>query len=83
MLDDKPAALVRWGPSAGKGADRCLPRLVAVLFDKKGAARIRYDADFGAAAGGALLGDAKCQISFAFDAANEVFHPSRRGCKGL
>lgn len=78
----KPAASVRWGPSSSKAADKCLPRLTAVLFDAKGIARIRYDADFGAAASGALLGDAKCQISFTFDPKAEVFHAARRGCKG-
>ena len=83
LLDAQPAALVRWGPSAAKGAGRCVPRLIGVLFDKKGVARIRYDADFGAAASGALLGDARCQISFTFDPKNEVFHAGRRGCKGL
>ena len=36
----------------------------------------------GAAASGALLGDAKCQISFTFDPKAEVFHAARRGCKG-
>ena len=79
VANGKPAALVRW--SAASGKDKCLPRLTGVLFDGKGTARVRYDADFGGAAGGALLGD-KCQVVFTFDVKNEVFHAARRGCKG-
>ncbi len=75
----KPVASVRWAAASGK--DKCLPRLTGVLFDGKGVARIRYEADFGAAAAGALLGD-KCQVTFSFDEKNEVFHAARRGCKG-
>jgi hypothetical protein len=79
VANGKPAALVRW--SAASGANKCAPKVTAVLFDAKGAARIRYDADFGGNAGGALLAD-KCQVTFTWDAAREVFHPSLRGCKG-
>ncbi|MBL8950782.1 MAG: hypothetical protein JNK82_08405 [Myxococcaceae bacterium] len=79
VANDKPVVSVRWAPASG--ADKCLPRLTGVLFDAKGVARVRYDADFGGAASGALLGDG-CQITFTFDAANEVFHAARRGCKG-
>lgn len=79
VAGSKPAASVRWAPASGK--DKCLPRLTGVLFDGKGAARIRYEADFGGAAAGALLGD-KCQVVFTFDVKNEVFHAARRGCKG-
>lgn len=83
LVGGKPAALVRWGASAGKGeAARCLPKLTGVLFDGKGVARIRYEADFGAAAGGALLGDALCRVTFTFDPKTEVFHAARKGCKG-
>lgn len=83
LVGGKPAAVVRWAPSAGKGADKkCLPKLTGVLFDGKGAARIRYEADFGSAASGALLGDAKCQVTFTFDPKTEVFHAARKGCKG-
>ena len=79
VANGKPAALVRW--SAASGANKCAPRVTGVLFDAKGSARIRYDADFGGNAGGAVLAD-KCQVTFTYDAAREVFHPSLRGCKG-
>ncbi|MBK7865187.1 MAG: hypothetical protein IPJ65_42640 [Archangiaceae bacterium] len=79
MLKGKPAALVRW--SAASGKDRCLPRVSAVLFDAGGVARVRYEADFGGAASGALLGDT-CKVTFTHDAPKEVFHPGLRGCKG-
>jgi hypothetical protein len=72
----KPAALIRW-----ESAKECLPRLSAVLFDAKGAARLRYDADFAGAAAATLIGD-RCQIDLNFDASKQVFHPERRGCKG-
>jgi len=79
VANGKPVASVRW--AAGSGSDKCLPKLTGVLFDGKGVARIRYEADFGSAASGALLGD-KCEVKFSFDAKNEVFHAARRGCKG-
>jgi hypothetical protein len=73
----KPAALVRWEPSS-KG---CLPRISTVFFDAKGAARLRYDADFAGAVAVTIVGD-KCSIDFTFDADKQMFHAARRGCKG-
>lgn len=79
-VKEKPAAVVRWASSSG--ADKCLPKVSAVLFDNKGQARLRYDADFGAAVSATLVGD-KCQnVVFTFDAETQVFHAARRGCKG-
>jgi hypothetical protein len=78
-VNDRASALLRW--SAGGGRDRCLPRVTGVLFDNRGAARVRYEADFGGAALGALMFDT-CRVTFRFDAATEVFHADVRGCKG-
>jgi hypothetical protein len=79
LAGGRAAALVRW--SAGSGKDRCLPKVTGVLFDAKGVARVRYDADFGGAAAGALDFEG-CQVTFTYDATNEVFHAGVRGCKG-
>jgi hypothetical protein len=77
LLNGKaPAALIRWEPSK-----ECIPRITGVLFDAKGAARLRYDADFAGAVAATLVGD-HCEIDLTFDAAKQVFHPARRGCKG-
>lgn len=79
LANEKPVALVRWAPSAGK--DKCAPKLVATFFDKKGIARAMYEADFGAKAAGELLGG-KCRVSFKWDTVKEVFRPKLQGCKG-
>jgi hypothetical protein len=77
LVDGKqPAAFVRWSPSK-----ECLPRIDSVLFDAKGAARLRYEADFAGVVTATLVGD-RCNIVFSYDEAKQVFHAERRGCKG-
>jgi hypothetical protein len=76
----KPVALARWAPSHVPGKE-CLPRIDSVLFDSKGAARLRYEADFAGAVTATLVGD-RCNIVFSYDEAKQVFHAERRGCKG-
>jgi hypothetical protein len=76
----KPVAFARWAPSHVPGKE-CLPRIDAVLFDSRGASRLRYEADFAGAVTATLVGD-RCNIVFSYDEAKQVFHAERRGCKG-
>ncbi|MBI3185056.1 MAG: hypothetical protein HYZ28_23190 [Myxococcales bacterium] len=69
-------ALVHLSPAPLGRAERCRPRLSAVLFDEGGHARLRYHADYGAALSVELLGDGRLTVELTFDEASAVFKPS-------
>ncbi|MFZ5467866.1 MAG: hypothetical protein ACOZIN_00395 [Myxococcota bacterium] len=80
------AAVILVRPSHERAADRCRPRLSAVLFDADGVARLRYHADYGGELSAELLGD-RCQaVSFTFapklSAFEAAFRRGGRGCTG-
>jgi hypothetical protein len=54
------AAAIHLAPASASQANRCLPRISAVLFDDAGVARFRYHADFGGQLEVDVLGD-RCQ----------------------
>ncbi len=74
----KPAGVI----SVQKGSpDACKPRLSTVLFDAKGAARVRVHADWGGAMGATLVGE-RCQVvDYALDPTKQAFVPSWKSCK--
>lgn len=74
----KPAALV----SVQKGEpDACKPRLSSVLFDAKGAPRVRLHADWGGAMSATLVGE-RCQVvEYTLQADKQVFVPAWKSCK--
>lgn len=74
----KPAAVV----SVQKGdPDACVLRISAILFDAKGAARLRVHGDWGAQLSATLVADKCRQVDFTFDAARQVFVPEIKSCK--
>lgn len=74
----KPAAVI----SVQKGGvELCKPRLSIVLFDAKGAGRVRLHADWGGAMSTTLIGE-KCQlVEYALDAEKQAFPPAWKSCK--
>ncbi|MBX7101394.1 MAG: hypothetical protein K1X89_27010 [Myxococcaceae bacterium] len=77
-----PTAVVRVG-DAGQGArDVCLPQVSVVLFDAKGKARLRYQADYAQALSVTVEGDGCQALDFTFDKATQRFTPSPRVVKG-
>ena len=59
----------------------CKPRLSIVLFDARGAARVRLHADWGGAMSTTLIGE-KCQVvEYALDADKQAFPPVWKSCK--
>ena len=75
---NKPAAVI----SVQKGGtDVCKPRLSTVLFDGKGAARVRLHADWGGAVSATLVGD-RCQlVDYTLDTDKQAFLPVWKSCK--
>ncbi len=67
------SAVVRMRPAPSRQADRCRPRLSAVLFDLSGKARLRYQADFGGGLEVELVGDRCEELALVFDAAAQKF----------
>lgn len=62
--------------------DACKPRLSAVFFDAKGAARLRLHADWGGEMSATLVGE-RCQVvEYTLDSARQVFVPVWKSCKG-
>lgn len=78
FTNGKPAAVV----SVQKGAtNACKPRLSSVLFDAKGAARVRLHADWAGAMSATLVGE-RCQaVDYALQSEKQAFSPSWKSCK--
>jgi hypothetical protein len=58
-----------------------MPRLSTVLFDARGAPRVRLHADWGGVLSTSLLGE-KCQVvDYTFDSGKQVFVPAWKSCK--
>ncbi len=74
----KPAAVVTVETGA---PDACRLRMSSVLFDPKGAPRVRLHADWGAQMAVTLVGD-RCQlVEFTFDKGKQAFTPALKTCK--
>jgi|APLak6261675434_1056106.scaffolds.fasta_scaffold04603_1 hypothetical protein len=78
FANGKPAGVI----SVQKGgADVCKPRLSTVLFDAKGAARVRLHADWGGELSATLVGD-RCQVvDYSLDSAKQAFVGTWKSCK--
>lgn len=74
----KPAAVI----SVQKGATNpCKPRLSSVLFDAKGAARVRLHADWAGAMSATLVGE-RCQfVDYTLVTEKQAFSPNWKSCK--
>ena len=71
-------------PSEPEADKPCLPRLSATVYDAAGNARLRYHADWSAAAEVEILGDGCQRLHFTFDPAQKHFTPKLDpipGCK--
>lgn len=78
FANGKPAAVI----SLQKGEpDACKPRLSTVLFDAKGAPRVRLHADWGGAVTATLVGE-RCQVvDYTLQTDKQVFLPAWKSCK--
>ena len=74
----KPAALI----SITKGGTEvCKPRISTVLFDAKGAGRVRVHADWGGAMSTTMVGE-RCQwVEYTLDGERQAFLPVWKSCK--
>lgn len=74
----KPAAVISLTKG---GTDVCKPRVSTVLFDAKGAGRVRVHADWGGAVCATMVGE-RCQVvDYTLDAERQVFLPVWKSCK--
>ncbi len=75
-------AAVKLSPAPADRADRCRGRLSAVLFDKSGAARFGYHADYGGALSVEVVGDGCRILAFEYHEEGGVFRPTWRRAEG-
>ncbi|MHB8879078.1 MAG: hypothetical protein ACYC8T_35710 [Myxococcaceae bacterium] len=74
-------AVVSVLPSPEGRADRCRPRLSAVLFDDGGRARLRYHADYGGGLEVTVVGDSCQELDLTLDPGTQRFTPVvRKAC---
>lgn len=74
----KPAAVVSVQRGAGSP---CKPRLSAVLFDARGAARVRLHADWAGAMSTTLVGERCQRVDYVLQTEQQAFSPSWKSCK--
>lgn len=78
LSNGKPAAVIFVTKG---GTDACKPRVSMVLFDAKGAGRVRVHADWGGAVSTTMVGE-RCQlVDYTLDAERQVFLPVWKSCK--
>lgn len=74
----KSVAVLNVAPGGEKA---CRPRLSAVLFDAKGVARLRVQADWAGEVSATLLGD-RCQVlEYTLDREKQAMTPAWKSCK--
>mgnify|MGYP000882027303 CR=1 FL=1 len=74
----QPSAVVQVSPGA---ETPCAPRLSAVLFDKKGVARVQFHADWAGRPSATLLGERCAHLDYTFQDAKQAWVPAWRSCR--